>query len=49
MGHDFLDAVRNHTVWSKVKAHKKERAVSLPFSLVQELAVKVMRSIANLD
>jgi hypothetical protein len=48
-GHDFLDAVRSDTVWSKVKVQMKERAVSLPFSLIQELAVKIARSIVNLD
>lgn len=41
-GHDFLDAVRNETVWSKVKTQLKDHAIALPFTLLQELALKTL-------
>jgi len=41
-GHDFLEAVRNDTVWSKVKTQLKDRGISLPFSLLQDLALKIL-------
>jgi len=34
-GHDFLDAARNDTVWNKVKAQAKEKAVALPFEVLK--------------
>jgi len=48
-GHDFLDTVRNETVWSKVKIHLKDHALTLPFALVQDLAIKYAKSLAGLD
>ena len=39
-GHDFLDSVRTEKIWLKVKAELKDRGVSLPFALIQELAIK---------
>jgi hypothetical protein len=48
-GHEFLDAVRNDRVWLKVKTELKDRAISLPFGLLQELAIKVAKSLAGLD
>lgn len=41
-GHDFLAAVQNDTVWSKVKAELKDRGVTLPFTLLQDLALKYL-------
>ena len=38
-GHDFLDAVRNDTVWAKTKATMKEKGVDLAFSGVKALAI----------
>jgi hypothetical protein len=40
-GHEFLDATRNASVWHKVKAEIKDKGGSLPFSLVQQLALKI--------
>lgn len=48
-GHDFLDTVRNDRVWLKVKAELKDRAISLPFALLQELAIKITKSYVGLD
>jgi hypothetical protein len=42
-GHNFLDAVRSDTVWSKVKAVLKDKGISLPFTLLQELALKILK------
>ncbi len=41
-GHDFLAAVRNDTVWAKVKTQLKDRGVALPFTLLQDLAIKIL-------
>ena len=48
-GHNFLETVRNERVWLKVKAELKDRSISLPFSLLQELAIKIAKSLAGLD
>jgi hypothetical protein len=40
-GHEFLDATRNSGVWQKVKAELKDKGASLPFSLIQQLAIKI--------
>src|SRR5580704_6518329 len=47
-GHDFLDTVRNDTVWAKVKTELKDRGITLPFSLLQALAIKIAASLAGL-
>jgi hypothetical protein len=47
-GHDFLDTVRNDKVWRKVKAEVKDRGISLPFSLLQALALKIAAALVGL-
>jgi hypothetical protein len=47
-GHEFLDATRNEKVWSTVKTELKDRSISLPFSLLQALALKIAASLAGL-
>jgi hypothetical protein len=42
-GHDFLAAVRNDSVWTKVKTILKDKGISLPFALLQELALKILK------
>jgi len=42
-GHDFLAAVRNETVWAKLKIVLKDKGLSLPFALLQELALKILK------
>lgn len=39
-GHEFLDAIRNDTVWSKLKTKLKEQGGNIPFHVVKELAAK---------
>jgi hypothetical protein len=41
-GHDFLDAVRNDSIWSKVKTQLKDHAITVPFALLQDLALKIL-------
>ena len=40
-GHEFLEATRNEGVWQKLKAELKDRGLSIPFKLVEELATKI--------
>jgi len=43
-GHEFIDAVRNDTVWRKVKDQGRD----LPFTVVKELAVVILRTTLGL-
>lgn len=47
-GHDFVASVRNDTVWRKVLAVMKDKGLTLPFSVVQELALKFAKELAGL-
>jgi hypothetical protein len=40
-GHEFPEAARNDSVWQRVKAELKDRSMSLPFDLIQQLAIKI--------
>jgi predicted transcriptional regulator len=40
-GHEFLDAIRNDTVWNQVKDEVKEKGGSIPFDLLKALALQV--------
>ena len=48
-GHEFLDTARNDTVWQKVKAELKDKGMSLPFELIQQLAVKIVAGYMGLS
>jgi hypothetical protein len=48
LGHEFLDAARNETVWNRLKAEMKARGGTLPFELVQQLAMKLVAAMAGL-
>ena len=48
-GHEFLDAVRNDTVWRKTTALIKEKGGSVPFEVIKALAVKVAGSLFGLN
>jgi hypothetical protein len=39
-GHDFLDAIRNDTVWAKVKGKLARVGGDAPFDVVKAVAVK---------
>ncbi len=38
-GHEFLDAVRNDTVWQKVKRLAADKSVAIPFEIAKSAAV----------
>ena len=40
-GHEFLDAIRNDTVWNNVKEAVKEKGGSIPFEVLKALAMKI--------
>lgn len=43
-GHEFLDAIRNDTVWNKVKQVIQEKGGAIPFALMQALALSFAKS-----
>ena len=42
MGHDFLDAVRNDSVWARVKGKLAQVGGDAPLEVIKALAVKVV-------
>ena len=46
-GHEFLDNIRNDTVWNKVKATIKSKGVDLSFELIKTVAVATVKSLFN--
>jgi hypothetical protein len=43
-GHEFLDAVRNETVWSKTRELVTTNSGTVPFDVLKVIAVKVLSS-----
>jgi hypothetical protein len=48
-GHEFLDALRNETVWAQVKEKKKSAGGSLSFELAKELGITLARQALGLS
>lgn len=48
-GHDYLDTIRNETVWKRTKKLVSEKAGSVPFSIIQTIAAKFLLAQLNLD
>ncbi|MGD9826038.1 MAG: DUF2513 domain-containing protein [Desulfobacter sp.] len=44
-GHEFLDTIRNDSVWSKVRKKFTETGISMTLDLVKTLAIKASSSI----
>ena len=42
-GHEFLDAVRNDTIWKKTTAVIKAQGGSMPFEIVKAVAIQLLR------
>lgn len=42
-GHDLLDAIRKPRVWHKVLDKAKEAGISLTFSIMKDLASKIIK------
>jgi len=40
-GHEFIDSIKNKTIWDKTKAIFKEKGVSMTFETVKTVAVKI--------
>jgi hypothetical protein len=50
IGHDFLDATRNDSIWEKVKTQLKDRGlVDAPLDVVKALAIKTLGATLGLD
>jgi len=47
-GHEFLGAIRNDTVWNKVKETVKEKGGSIPFEVLKALGLKMAASFFGL-
>jgi hypothetical protein len=47
-GHEFLDAIRNDTVWSKAKEIVTEKGGAIPFAVLQQLVIKIAASFFGL-
>lgn len=43
-GHEFLDAARSATVWKKVMDKVKSGGSSMPFPVIQELLISILKS-----
>ena len=43
-GHEFLDKIRNETVWAKVKNHIKTKGLDLSFEVIKIAATKVIEN-----
>jgi hypothetical protein len=48
-GHEFLDAVRNDTVWHRTKQWVIEKGGSVPIELVKAAAIKLAASTFGLS
>lgn len=51
-GHDYLNAIRSNTVWSKVKENAKEKGLQIteiPFSLIKDYAVFVGKGLLGME
>jgi hypothetical protein len=42
-GHDFLDAIKNDTVWNKTKETFVSKGISMTFDLVKSVAINFVR------
>jgi hypothetical protein len=44
-GHEFLDSIRNETVWTKVKDIVKEKGGGISMEVLKTLAVKISETL----
>ena|SRR6266436_6058713 len=44
-GNEFLDAIKNETVWNKVKGTVKEKGGAIPFEILKALAMQAAKSV----
>jgi hypothetical protein len=48
-GHEFLDAARNESVWTKAKEAIKNKFSSIPFSVLQALLISLSKAQLGLN
>ena len=48
-GHEFLDKIRQDTVWNQVKKAAREKSISLSIDVIASLADRVISSIISGD
>ena len=44
-GHEFLDGIRNDTVWGKLKSKMKEHGGNMPFHVIKELVISYSKEL----
>ena len=44
-GHEFLDAIRENSVWNKVKTKASSLGVSLSFEVIKTLSIQALSSV----
>ncbi|MRB42533.1 DUF2513 domain-containing protein [Bacillus cereus] len=44
-GHEFLDAIKNDTVWKKLKQTIAEKGGNIPFEIMKALAIKTATTV----
>jgi len=47
-GHEFMDAIRNDTVWKTVNDEVKKQGVSIPFEILKNLALRACANLVGL-
>ena len=47
-GHEFLDAIRDESVWSKTKSKIMSKGGSMTFDLVKDVAISIIKSALGL-
>ena len=46
-GHEFLDAIRNDTVWKRLKEKVMEQGGNVPFSIIQQWVLKISENLLH--
>lgn len=44
-GHEFLDAIKNESVWQKLKASARSKGIELSFTVIKDLAQALIASL----
>ena len=44
-GHEFLDNIKNESIWRKIKASARSKGVELSFSVIKDLAQTLIASL----
>lgn len=44
-GHEFLDKIRNDTIWKKIKAKASEKSIDLSFDTIKSIATAILTQV----